>query len=382
MVIQQRENDLVLATFGRGFYVLDNITPLRQLKPETVEQASVVFPVKDALMYIERHPLGEPGKGFQGDAFYTADNPHYGATLTYYLKEKLKTKKERRQDAEKEAGKKNQTLPYPSHDELRAEAEEPKPEVYAMVFDESGAAIRRVNSSLDEGFHRIAWDLRYFVPSQTEEQQDGVGFPPATGQGPLVLPGKYSIRLFKKVDGVTTDLGGSQTFNVVAEGTAGMASADRSAQEEFNRKVSRLYRAVAGAINSAKEAQSKLKAIRKALEDTPGAEPMAAQADAIEKRSHEILRALRGDVALSTRNENVPTSINDRVVYIMEGSRFAITRPTQTQQNAYSIAAEEFSQQIFSLHTLIETDLAKLEKDMEAAGAPWTPGRVPQWQEH
>jgi hypothetical protein len=122
MVIQARESDLVLATFGRGFYVLDDITPLRQIKPESVEQAAAMFPVKDALLYVERHPLGGPKKAMQGDAFYAADNPPYGAVFTAYLKEKVKTKKEKRQDAEKEAAKKNQTLPYPTHDELRAAA--------------------------------------------------------------------------------------------------------------------------------------------------------------------------------------------------------------------------------------------------------------------
>ena len=85
IAIQARENDLVLATFGRGFYVLDNITPLRQLKSDTLQQAVVFFPAKDALMYIERHPLGGRHKAFQGDAFYAADNPPFGATFTYYL---------------------------------------------------------------------------------------------------------------------------------------------------------------------------------------------------------------------------------------------------------------------------------------------------------
>jgi len=94
MAIQAREGDLVVATFGRGFYVLDDITPLRQMKAESTEQAAAVFPVKDALLYMERHPLGEPGKGFQGDAFYTAENPPYGAVFTAYMKDKIKTKKE------------------------------------------------------------------------------------------------------------------------------------------------------------------------------------------------------------------------------------------------------------------------------------------------
>jgi photosystem II stability/assembly factor-like uncharacterized protein len=381
MVIQTRESDLVLATFGRGFYILDNFAPLRQVSADTLQQPVTVFPVKDALMYIERHPLGGPQKAFQGDAFYTADNPPYGATFTYYLKDKLKTKKEQRQEAEKDAAKRNQTLPYPSADQLRAEAEEPKPEVYLTVYDESGAAVRRVDAAVEEGFHREAWDLRYPTVSETEDLHPGEDFPPAGSQGPLVMPGKYSARLFKKVDGVVTELGSPQSFTVIADGTSGISAADRAALEEFQRKVAGLYRAVSGAINSANEVQGRLKAIRKALHDTPAAEPLAASADTIEKRSNEILRALRGDVALAARNENVPTSINDRVTGIMEGERFAITAPTQTHRDAYAIAAEEFAQQLGGLRALVQVDLLKLEKDMEAAGAPWTPGRVPEWQE-
>jgi hypothetical protein len=156
MAIQAREGDLVIATFGRGFYVLDDLSVLRQIKAEALEQAAAVLPVKDALMYIERHPLGLPKKGFQGDAFFTAENPPYGAVFTAFLKEKLLTRKEKRQETEKEAAKKNQTLPYPTNEELRAEALERKPEVYFMVYDETGAAIRRVEGSIEAGFQRTA----------------------------------------------------------------------------------------------------------------------------------------------------------------------------------------------------------------------------------
>jgi photosystem II stability/assembly factor-like uncharacterized protein len=381
MAIQARENDLVVATFGRGFYVLDNITPLRQAKADTLQQSVSFFPAKDVLIYVERHPLGGRHKAFQGDAFYTADNPPFGATFTYYLKDKIKTKKEARQDAEKEAAKKNQTLPYPSNDQLRSEAEELKPELYVMVYDDSGAPIRRVDGTLEEGFHRLTWDLRYPTPSETEEQHPGEEFTPSTGQGPLAMPGNYSARLFKKIDGVVSELAGPQSFAVIGDVTSGISPADRTAQAEFHRRVASLYRAVSGAINSANEVQTRLKAIRKALQDTPRTEPLMEAADSIEKRDNEILRALRGDTALTVRNENVPTSINDRVTSIMEGERFAITAPTQTHREAYVIAAGEFAQQLASLHTLIQADLVKLEKDMEAAGAPWTPGRVPEWQE-
>jgi photosystem II stability/assembly factor-like uncharacterized protein len=380
MVIQERENDLVIATFGRGFYVLDDITALRQVKPEPLPDLAF-YPVKNALLYVERHPLGGPKKGFQGDALYAADNPPYGATFTYYLKEKLKTKKETRQAAEKEAAKKNQTLPYPTHDQLRAEAEAPAPEVYLMVYDEAGAPVRRVDAALADGFHRVSWDLRYFAPQLEDGDSDNDGsFAPAATQGPLVMPGKYSVRLFKRVDGAVTELGSAQSFTVVADGASGVNPTDRAALEDFQRKVSRLYRATSGAINSANEVQGRMKGIRKALADTPGAEALAAEADSIQQRNNEILRALRGDVAIAAHSENVPSSINDRVSGIMEGERFAIARPTQTHLDAYSIAADEFSQQLAKLRSLIQVDVAKLEKDMEAAGAPWTPGRVPEWQ--
>ena len=383
MVIQARESDLVIATFGRGFYVLDDITPLRQMKADSTEQAAATYPVKGALLYVERHPLGGPKKGFQGDAYYAADNPPYGAVFTAYLKEKIKTKKERRQDAEKEAAKKNQALPYPTHDELRAEADEAKPEVYFVVYDESGAAIRRVEGTTDAGFQRVAWDLRYpaaRVVKHSNEEEDF--FPDAADQGPLVLAGNYSMRMFEKVDGAVKEVGGPQSFKVTTESAASMSAADRTAQEEFLRKVTRLYRAVYGATHTAEDVESRLKEIREALRETPAVEKqLGAVADSLEQRDREILRALRGDVEIAKRSEPVPSSINDRVNSIMEGERFSLAKPTQSNVDSYNIGAAEFTDALAKLRTLAEVDLVKLERDMEAAGAPWTPGRVPEWSE-
>jgi len=383
MVIQAREGDLVIATFGRGFYVLDDITPLRQMKAGSTEQAAAVFPVKDALLYVERHPLGGPKKGFQGDAFYSAENPPYGAVFTAYMKDKIKTKKEKRQEAEKDAAKKNQTLPYPTNDELRAEAQEAKPEVYFVVYDESGAPIRRVDGGVDAGFQRVAWDLRYPAAQVKEKSGDGEeDFPDAADQGPLVVSGSYSVRMFDKVDGAVTELGGPQSFKVVTVGATGMSAADRTAQGEFLRKVTRLYRAVSGALHTSEEVQARLKEIREALRETPAVEKqLGSVADGIEQRDREILRALRGDVEIARRSEPVASSINERVNSVLEGERFSLAKPTQSHVDSYNIAAAEFGEQLAKLHTLVEVDLAKLEKDMEAAGAPWTPGRVPEWTE-
>jgi photosystem II stability/assembly factor-like uncharacterized protein len=384
MVLQAREGDLVIATFGRGFYVLDDISALRETKAESLEQTAATFPVKDAGLYIERHPLGEPKKGFQGDAFFTAENPPYGAVFTAYLKEKLKTKKEKRQEAEKEAAKKNQTLPYPTNDELRAEAEEKKPEVYFMVYDESGTAIRRVEGSIEAGFQRAAWDLRYPVVAlpKHEEEEEEEDFPPASAKGTLVLPGSYSVKCFEDVDGVVTELGAVQNFKVVTDGQSSMNAGDLAAREEFHRKVARLYRAVSGAMHTADEVEDRMKSMREALKDTPAAEKqLEAEADRIEKNTRAILRALSGDAEMQKRNEPVASSINDRIAAIMEGERFSLAKPTESHVEDYNIAAAEFTEQLAKLHTMVEVDLAKLVKDMETAGAPWTPGRVPVWSE-
>jgi hypothetical protein len=190
------------------------------------------------------------------------------------------------------------------------------------------------------------------------------------------------VRMFEKVGGVVTEVAGPQSFKVVTEGASGMSAEDRAAQEEFLSKVTRLYRAVSGALHTSDEVDSRLKAIREALRETPAAgKQLGAVADGLEHRDREIRRALRGDVDMSKRSENVPSSINDRVNSVMEGERFSLAKPTQSHIDSYNIAAAEFAEELGKMRTLVEVDLTKLEKDMEAAGAPWTPGRVPEWQE-
>ncbi|HZM89562.1 MAG TPA: glycosyl hydrolase, partial [Blastocatellia bacterium] len=104
-------------------------------------------------------------------------------------------------------------------------------------------------------------------------------------------------------------------------------------------------------------------------------------ATSIEKRNNEILRALRGDTALRQRQEILPPSIVERVNTIVSDQRMSTSAPTQTQKDHYAVAAQEFEQVLGRLRPLIEGDLARLEKAMEAAGAPWTPGRIPEWKD-
>jgi len=384
LAIQKRENDLVVASFGRSIYILDNYTPLRVLKPELLNQEAALFPVKDAMMYIQSQPLGGRGKGFQGEAFYTADNPAFGATFTYYLKETPKTKKQRRQEAEKEADRKGTPLPYPSMAELSAEEEEEAPAIIFTISDATGRVVRRLNAPMSTGINRVSWDLRHPAPTLApprppDGEEDPFADPPG---GPLVMPGKYSVSLSKRVNGVTSRLSSPQDFNVYVDGQSGMSAPDRAALVEFQQKVARLQRAASGAVETANQVKARLGQIKRALHETPAAEArLSDDAASIEKRANDLLRALRGDTALRQRQEILPPSIVERIGTIVSDQRMSTSAPTQTQRDHYAAAAQEFEQVLGQLRALIENDLAKLEKAMEAAGAPWTPGRIPEWKD-
>ena len=382
LTIQKRENDLVVGTFGRGIYILDNYTALRSLTPEMLKQEALLFPVKDALMYIQAQPIGGRGKSFQGESYYTAENPPFGATFTYYLKDALKTKKEKRQEAEKDATKKGVGLSMPNRSDLSAEEEEETPAIIFTVTDSSGRVVRRLTGPITAGLQRASWDLRYpaasLPPPPNPETEDPFNEGPA---GPLVMPGTYKVSVARRVDGVITTLGQAQEFQVTVEGQENMSASDRAALVAFQQKVARLQRAVSGALEAANALKPRLAAIRRALVETPSAgEALLADATTLDKRTNEILRALRGDNALRARNMNLPPSIAERVGDIVGGQRMSTSRPTQTQINQYAAAAQDFETTLAQLRQLIEGDLLRLEKQMEAAGAPWTPGRIPEWK--
>ncbi|MEM1008380.1 MAG: glycosyl hydrolase, partial [Myxococcota bacterium] len=159
--IQRRENDLVIGTFGRGIYILDDYSPLRTKISEVRKSKATFFAVKDAWQYI---PVGHYGRGrraFMGAQFFTADNPPYGAVFTYYLHEGLKTDKEKRLKADSEKAKKGEDTPYPSFDTLRAEHTEETPTVAFIVRNAKGEIVRKIRVKTSKGLHRIAWDLKH-----------------------------------------------------------------------------------------------------------------------------------------------------------------------------------------------------------------------------
>jgi photosystem II stability/assembly factor-like uncharacterized protein len=382
LALQRRENDLVVATFGRGFYILDDYSLLRGVTPELLDRESVLFPVKPVQMYIPATPLGGGEKGSQGDAFYTAPNPPFGAVFSYYLKDELKTRKKQRQETEKELAKKNEDVFYPSWEDLRQEEREEEPSIILTVTDGTGDTVRRLTGPVSSGFHRVAWDLRFPASEPTSLKTSDEDHPwDDAPVGPLVVPGTYKVTLARRVNGQVTPLGDPVAFSVTPLGLASLPAGDRQALLAFQRKTARLQRAVLGTVEASREAQNRLKYIREALDNTPGSSAeLAARARELEGRLKDLNLVLSGDRVLEGRNEPTPPSLTDRVRGIVGGHWASTSEPTATNRQAYEIAASEFGDLLEKMRALVEVDLKKLEDDAETAGAPWTPNRVPRWK--
>ncbi|MFL6236772.1 MAG: VPS10 domain-containing protein [Thermoanaerobaculia bacterium] len=381
IVFHRPENDLVIATFGRGFWILNDYSLLRTIKAEALDQEAGIFPVQQASMYIESSPLGLPGKGFQGSGYYTAPNPPFGAVFTYYLKDDLKTRKKQRQEAEKKTLKEGGTLTYPSWEQLRAEEREAEPSMLLIVRDEEGNVVRRLPAPAKAGFHRVAWDLRFPASTPVQLQQRERDTFDNGPEGPLAAPGKYTVTLAKQVDDVVTPAGQPQPFEARPLATSGLTGQDQAAQLAFQRKTASLQRAVMGATQALEEAQNRLKYVQKAILETPKADlKLIQQARALDLRLQDIAVKLAGDPVLAGHNEPTPPAIIDRVQTVVSAHWSTTAQATKTYEADYNIAAAEFGPVLADLRQAIGVDLKSLEDQLETLGAPWTPGRLPAWK--
>jgi len=374
--IHRTENDLALGTFGRGFYILDDYTPLRQVSEQALEQEAILFPAKDALRYIEMSSRVVD----RGATFFTADNPPFGATFTYYLKDGFKTLEEQRIEAEKKAVKDGEEPRIPTYDELRAEEEQLESKVFFTIRNADGEVVSRVDGKTSKGMHRVTWNLRY--PSARPislKEGDDRPFWMSDPVGPLALPGTYTVTMSSTVDGVTTDMGQPLQFEVVELGINTFKAADLAEVQAFQQKVWDLERAFRGAVKWATEAESRLAHTRKALYDAPNADTaLLAESQRLQTELDDIVVELSGDETRENRNVFTPPSISERVNRIVRSQWDTTSAPTQTKKDGYEWAADAFSKELGRLKALA-SDLETFENQLEAAGAPWTPGRLPNW---
>ncbi len=373
IVIQRRENDLVLATFGRGIYVLDDYSPLRRFTPAAMQSEFQLFPVRDALMFVQTTM-----KYGQGDTYFTAANPDYGAVFTYYLKEAYQTQKQARQKKDKDLFEKGKPIPNPSWEELRLENLETPPYLLFTISDAEGNVVRELRAQPAKGINRLAWDLSH--PSPFPVKAEGKYNPLAKDDaGLMVMPGKYKVTVAKVIDDRVTPLGASQEFTAKAVANATLPAPDRSALVRFQRQVADLTRVLQGAMELAAELQGKLLRIKQTMVSLPrGASSLAGLATAVEKKLDEIVYAIRGLEPKASDEEIPPTHMPlwSRLSTIINNQFGTTADPGKSQAEGVKIVREELAPLLLKLKSIVQEDMPRLEKELDAAKAPWTPGRL------
>ena len=362
LAIQKRENDLVLGTFGRGFYILDDYSSLRTMSDASLASSFVLFPTRPAPLYVPSSPLGladAVGPAFQGAGYYMADNPPYGAVFTYYMKSGLQSRRERRQAADKDLAKKNADVFYPAWDSLKAEDREENPGIIVTISDANGRPIRRFSAPSAAGINRVAWDLKLQPPNPvtgppySSDPDWPFGDPPAA---PYIVPGTYRASFASRINGAFTPLGETQTFQVVAIDSS---ATRRIASLADQQRIADLSRSVFGLEQIVRESLARMALFKRAIDETPTADAALQQrVRVMTDRLKDAQEALGGDPTLSNRNEPTPPSLLGRLRGAV-GSNWGYTleAPTPTQMAELDLVRSNFTSILAQVRQLIEVDL-------------------------
>ncbi|MDX5427454.1 MAG: glycosyl hydrolase [Bacteroidota bacterium] len=357
--IQRRENDLVLASFGRGFYILDDYSPLRHISNELVQKEAHIFPIKDGLLYLEASPLGYNPPGFLGSSYYMAPNPPVGATFTYFIKEAPKTLKQKRKSVEKEA----ETIKYPSAEELRAEDQEESSYLIFVISDSEGNEIRRITTAPGAGVQRITWDGRFASNASVSIN----GAPQTNAQQAFLAPeGNYSVRLMISENGKVRPLVGSTPFRLKHLKQSTLPAPSPSELFVFQSEIDKVNRELR-ALNAAyKKIQERITKLKAGIRNTPGADlTYLNNLRDMEKEMNEIEIDLNGDQSLSKREFETLPGLNGRMGMVVWTSYYSTSQPTQMQREGLEMVKkgmDRLEPRIESLNTKTQGLIDYLEQ--------------------
>ncbi|MFA6457280.1 MAG: hypothetical protein WCW40_10705, partial [Bacteroidota bacterium] len=292
-------------------------------------------------------------------------------------KEAYKTRKQIRKDAEKEAEKKKSGITLPSIDDSRAEIDEEAPAILFTVKDESGTIVRKLKGENSAGVNRITWDLRYSSLDPVTNSS------PADGKSAawFVMPGKYTVTMSKRIDGIETVLGTPVEFECVPLGTPSIPTKDRSALVAFQRKAAKLQRAVFAANSYLNELHSRIGAIKAALMQSQGESgTLYKTVRDMELRLTAMKRSFSGDEVISRRNDVAPPGILTRMNSLTESFFSSNADVTETQKKAYDIAVSDFDGEYSALKKISEQDIPQIYRALDLMQSPIIPGRLPEWK--
>ncbi len=378
IALQKRENDIAIATFGRGFYILDDFSPLREAKPELKNTKATIFPIKDALAYMQT------GKKYgQGATYYLAKNPEFGAVFTYYINEIPKSDKQKRKETEKELFKEGKPIKQLSWKEARDEKMLEASYLLFTITDEQGNVVRKLTTKPSSGVKRINWDLRYTSPYPLRIKENKFDPFKKSDASLMVMPGKYKVNMTLVDNGKYTELVSAQEFVVKGLNNTTLPAPDRKALVEFQKEASETARLVQGAMNYADELQKKVVAIKQTILNTPGtSNDMMTEVRKIEKELDDVIFAFYGLRPKASYEEIPPhvPSINRRLRYVVRAHYNSTAAITQTEKDQLAIIEGEMPALITKLKKIGTQEIPNLEKLLKESGAPWIPGSLPEWK--
>lgn len=377
ITIQERESDLVLGTFGRGFYVLDDYSALRTIENSKPSEKAILFPIREALSWERSSPLGLPGKSFQGDNFFTAENLGPEAMITYYYNETFKSLKEKRSEKEKELIKGEKDTPYPNYNELKAEGDEADAQLVFTIKNSAGTVVKKEFKAPKEGVQRFHWDLRYTLPNPIDLSTPSFYNPwAAIDEGTLVEPGTYTVQMDIFSDGKMTSLVGPKSFSVKALKNTVMPADDRAAKVAFQKEVAQLEADYAAAQTIMDETNNKLRYIKAAIKRSEQSyETLMASVITIEDKLQALNIELYGDPVKRRLDVDQPQSPANRIGIISYEQKYSTSAPTKTHKNSFAIAKRQIGAIKTKVEAVYNVDIKQLEQKLIASGAPYTPGR-------
>jgi photosystem II stability/assembly factor-like uncharacterized protein len=378
IVVQERESDLVIATFGRGFYIIDDYSPLREITTETLENTeAILFPVQDALMYIK----AGSGRYGTGAGYYEAKNPDFGAVFTYYLKDVPKSLKSERIKKEKELFKEGKPIPQPTKEILDAEKNETKPYLVFTIKDEEGNAVRNIYQKPSTGINRLNWDMRYKSTNPIRLNDDKFDPLKSSGTSLRALPGKYTVTMSMVHNVEQQELTSPVEFNTIVLNNTTLPDASKEESLVFYKKVAELWRVMSATTEYFDELTEKTAYIQQALQSVVNIpNEMKNEANQIKLELETIDLVFNGTPAKASSEEVPPENValSDRLGSIIYTSWQSTSAPTSTQKMNYNILMEEFPVVLDKLNT-INNKIVKMEQELDNIKAPHTPGRIPKF---
>ncbi|MCB0806673.1 MAG: hypothetical protein KDC05_12810, partial [Bacteroidales bacterium] len=374
LVIQKEEDDLVAASFGRGIFILDDYSPLREVTPELLDKNNHLFAPDTALLYTPRRTVGHGEKGTQGTGYFTAPNPPFGAIFTYYLKEGLKTKKEIREENEKKLAKENKDIPFPEWEKLEAERNEVKPTVILAIEDAEGNPVNRISAPIGAGIHRVNWELRY--PSARAIDPERVDPESDDPTGLMVAPGSYRVSLLQIVDGKTTVLAGPQSFEVVPLFEGALEGNSFAQTDLYRKEVRELQRSTSALSKALENTDKRVEAMHEALTRTiarPGEPEKLIYKLRLELDSLDY--QLNGNRSRRMIGEKINPTLNDYYRVAYSGADNGIYGPTAMHRQCLMYAQNELENLKSKLEVIRKEKIPAVEKLLEKAGAPWIEGQ-------